>query len=195
MQSMRLAAVLVVLMTCCAVAANEAAAPAESATGPSVFDGSWADALWTVVAFTVLVAVLGRFAWKPLLKGLKEREDHINKQVTEAEGKHREAERLLEEHKLQGQAILEYVAEEAQKLEREMIEKARAEAAVIKDKAQSNIEHAQAAAARQLWEQAGDMLLALGKEVLGKAMTGQDNQRLIEEAVEKLRDEESGGNK
>ncbi len=194
MRSMRLAAVLVVLMTCCAAMAAEAA-ETESATEPGVFDGSWADALWTVIAFCALVAVLGRFAWKPLLAGLKEREAHIQKQVTDAETKRREAERILEEYKLQAQAILEQVAEEAVKLERETLDKARADAAMIKDRAQSNIEHTRAAAARQLWEQAGDMLLAMGTEVLGRAMTAQDNQRLINEAVERLREEESGGRK
>jgi F-type H+-transporting ATPase subunit b len=189
----RLVTILIVLLSGCAAIASEAATGQEASAEPNVFGGTWADALWTVVAFVALLIVLGRFAWKPLLKTLHEREEHIKRQINEAETKRTEADRILEEHKLQGQAILEYVAGEAEKLEREMLEKARAEAAVIKDKAQSNIEHARTAAARQLWEQTGDMLLAVGKEVLGRSMTGQDNQRLIEEAMEKLREEESGG--
>ncbi len=191
MRSLLLIITLSVCTLCSTAIANEEA-PAESGGGPSVFDGTIADALWTVVAFCALAIVLGKFAWKPLLKGLKEREDHISTQIAQAESKRREAERILEEYKLQAQAILEQVAEEAVKLERETLDRARIEAAQIKDKAQSNIEFARAAAARQLWEQAGEMLLAVGSEVLGRTMTAQDNQRLIDEAVAKLKEAQCG---
>jgi F-type H+-transporting ATPase subunit b len=189
------AAIMVLLLLCGPAPASPEAPPAASASEPSIFDGTWADALWTVIAFVALAAVLGRFAWKPLLKALQQREDHIRKELTDAETKRREAERLLDEHKLQAQAILEYIAEEAQKLERETLEKARVEASAIREKAQSNVEEARAVVARQLWEEAGDMLLAVGREVIGRAMTPQDNRRLIEEALERLRQEQSGGKK
>ena len=189
------AAITILLLLCGPAPANPEAALGAPAAEPSIFDGTWADALWTVIAFVALAMVLGRFAWKPLLKALQQREDHIRKDLTDAETKRREAERLLDEHKLQAQAILEYIAEEAQKLEHETLEKARVEASAIKEKAQSNVAEARAAAARQLWEEAGDMLLAVGKEVIGRTVTPQDNRRLIEEAIERLRQEQSGGDK
>jgi F0F1-type ATP synthase membrane subunit b/b' len=80
-------------------------------------------------------------------------------------------------------------------MERNIIEKAKAEATMMKQKAQGDIEYARTAAAQQLWEQAGDMLLAVSTEVLGRTVTAQDNQRLIDEAIEKLRQEEAGRRK
>ncbi|MDH7600079.1 MAG: hypothetical protein QHH07_10675 [Sedimentisphaerales bacterium] len=38
-----------------------------------IFGGSFAEAFWTVVAFLVLLLVLGRFAWRPILAALKAR--------------------------------------------------------------------------------------------------------------------------
>jgi F-type H+-transporting ATPase subunit b len=174
----------------CAIASTEAAAE-KSGGAPNIFEGSGADALWTAAAFGLLVAILGKFAWKPLLGALKAREDHIHTQITEAETARRAAERLLDEHKQRGQELLHRVNEQAQKMERDIIEKAKAEATMMKQKAQGDIEYARTAAAQQLWEQAGDMLLAVSTEVLGRTVTAQDNQRLIDEAIDKLRQEEA----
>jgi F-type H+-transporting ATPase subunit b len=184
------AATLVLLATCSSALAETEAHEAEGGSS-DIFAGSWADALWAVIAFGVLMLVLGKYAWKPLLGALKDREDHIQHQITEAEETRRNAERLLDAHKKQAQEILERANEQAVKAEKEIIEKARAEAAMVKQKAQGDIEHARTAAAQQLWEEAGDMVLAIGSEVIGRTMTPQDNGRLIDEAVQKLRQKET----
>jgi F-type H+-transporting ATPase subunit b len=183
------AAWFVLAATSTAIASTEAAGESGGAT--NIFEGSGADALWTVVAFGLLVAVLGKFAWKPLLKALKERQDHIQTQIAEAEQTRRTAERLLDEHKKQGQEILARATEQAVRTEKEIVEKAREEATLMKQKAQTDIEHARSAAAQQLWEQAGDMVLAVGAEVLGRTVTGEDNNRLIDETIQKLRQKET----
>jgi F-type H+-transporting ATPase subunit b len=185
------AAAWVLLLACSSAVASTEAAAEESGGGSNIFEGSWADALWTVIAFGALMLVLGKYAWKPLLGALKEREDHIHTQITEAEQTRRSAERLLDAHKKQGQEILERATEQAVKTEREIVEKARAEATLIKQRAQVDIEHARTAAAQQLWEEAGGMVLAVGSEVIGRAMTPEDNGRLIDETIQKLRQKET----
>lgn len=195
MAKVRIAAVFVILAACSSLAlASEAAAqPGGHGEGaePDLFNGSWADSLWTVVAFGLLVAVLAKFAWRPLLAAVKERETHIETQIKEAEETRRNAERLLDAHKKQAQEILERATEQAVKTEKDIVEKAREEATLMKQKAQGDIEHARSAAAQQLWEQAGEMVLAVGTEVLGRTVTAQDNGRLIDEAVQKLRQKEA----
>ena len=186
------AMVWVLLVACNSALASAEAAAEKSGSGTNIFEGSGADALWTVVAFGLLVAILGKFAWKPLLAALKAREDHIHAQITDAEATRRAAERMLDEHKQQAQALLQRVNEQSLKMERDILDKAKEEANMMKQKAQGDIEYARSAAAQQLWEQAGDMLLAVSTEVLGRTVTAQDNQRLIDEAIEKLRQEEAG---
>jgi F-type H+-transporting ATPase subunit b len=189
------AAISVLLVVCSVVRASSEEAAGGSGAESNIFNGSWADALWTVIAFGALMVVLGKFAWKPLLSALKEREDHIHKQITDAETTRRSAEKMLDDHKQQGHDLLNRVTEQAQKMERDIIEKAKGEATIMKQKAQSDIEHARTAAAQQLWEQAGDMVLSVSTEVLGRTVSAADNQRLMNETIERLRQEENGRRK
>jgi F-type H+-transporting ATPase subunit b len=85
-------------------------------------------AFWTLVVFILLMVVLGRFAWKPLLAALHERERHLEHVLTESERARNESERLLAEHrKLMAQAgeevraILDTSRQDAQVLAEQMI--------------------------------------------------------------------------
>jgi F-type H+-transporting ATPase subunit b len=157
----------------------------------SVFDGSMAEAIWTVIAFLVLLIVLGKVAWKPLLKALQQREDTIRQQLAAAETARLKAEKLLDEYKKQGIELIEKATSRATQAEKDSIEKAGKEAMMMKERAISEINAAKNAACQQLWQQVGDMVLALGQEVIGRSITTDDNRRLIGEATEKLRSEQS----
>ena len=54
---------------------------------------------WTLIVFLLLVAVLGKFAWKPLLKSIDDRERRINQSIEDAKKAKEEAEKLLNEHR------------------------------------------------------------------------------------------------
>jgi F-type H+-transporting ATPase subunit b len=158
-----------------------------------IFSGTFADALWTVVAFVVLLLVLRKFAWRPLLDTLKAREQHIKQQLDIAENTRKQAEVMLDEHKQQSLQVIEKAIEQAHQQEKMLVEKATQEVIAMKRNAQADIEYAQLAASQQLWQQAGDMLLSVSSEILGRAITHEDNQRLICEAIEKLLEEEKTG--
>ena len=53
--------------------------------------------IWTIVTFLILVALLGRYAWRPLLDALERRQDAIRKSLDEARQAKKELERLNEE--------------------------------------------------------------------------------------------------
>ena len=55
-------------------------------------------ALWTAVVFVVLLAVLWKFAWKPIAEGLDKREQHIADQIAEAERNNQDARQLLADY-------------------------------------------------------------------------------------------------
>jgi F-type H+-transporting ATPase subunit b len=153
----------------------------------NIFSGTRADALWTVITFFLLLAVLLKFAWKPILAGLKERQDHIEQEIKTAENTRKQAETLLEDYKQRGHKIIEDATAAAQQSQRELIEETRKETQLIKLRAQDDIHHAMAAASDRLWNEASEMLLVLGKEVLGRTLSPQDNERLIREAIEKIK--------
>jgi len=157
----------------------------------SIFDGSLGDAIWTVVAFLVLLIVLTKVAWKPLLKALQTREDTIRQQLAAAENARLKAEKLFNEYKTQGIELIEKATSRAIQTEKDSIEKAGKEAMIMKERAIAEINAAKNAASQQLWQQVGDMVLSLSQEVLGRSITTDDNKRLISEATAKLRSEKS----
>lgn len=185
-----LAIILVVLSVCADALPSEAN---NTVTERGIFSGSFADAIWTVVAFVVLLVVLGKLAWKPMLNALKDRELHIKQQLDTAENTRKQAEAMLDEYKQQSLQVIEKATEHAHQQEKALVEKATQEVIAMKRKAQADIEYAQLAASQQLWQQAGGMLLSVSGEILGRAITREDNQRLICEAIEKLLEEEQTG--
>jgi F-type H+-transporting ATPase subunit b len=162
-------------------------AAATEEAGPSLFSGSFADSLWTVVAFVVLALVLGRVAWRPLLLALDARQNHIVEQLKAAEDSRQRAEHMLADYKQQGQNTVRKAAEEAQRHHQQMLEQTREEVLALRRRAHEEIESARATALEELWKQTGEIVLRVGSEVLGRTVSAQDNQRLIEEAVARIK--------
>jgi hypothetical protein len=63
----------------------------------------------------------------------------------------------------------------------------------MKRRAQADIEYARIAASQQMWQEAEDMLLSLSGEIVGRAVTHEDNLRLLCQAIEKLKSEQTDG--
>lgn len=177
---------MVVLALSCGLVQAQQAGEKE-ASEPGLFSGSFGDALWTVVAFVVLLIVLGKFAWKPLLDGLNARQTHIEEQLKTAEDSRVKAEHMLDDYKQQGLALVRQAMEQAQRNQQQAAEKTREETLAIRRRAHEEIENARAGAIEDLWTHASDIVLQVGSEVLGRALTEQDNQRLIDEAVDRVR--------
>ncbi len=153
----------------------------------NLFSGSIADSLWTVATFVTLAVVLGIFAWKPLLQALDARQNHIAQQIKTAEDSRQKAERMLDDYKRQGQNTVQQAAQEAQRHHQQTVEQTREEVLAMRRRAQEEIESARASAMEELWRQTGDIVLRVGTEVLGRVVSPQDNQRLIEEAVTRIK--------
>ncbi len=171
------------------VASEPPASEGGSSAQEGIFSGTYADALWTVIAFGTLVIALGVFAWKPLLRSLKNREETIQQQITDAEEARKKADNLLDEHKRKSLDIIERANKYANQTSKEIVEQAHKEALAITDRANAEIAGAQGIASQQLWHMAGNMLINISQEVLGRTITPEDNKRLIHEAIGKLQEE------
>ncbi|MGD0573510.1 MAG: ATP synthase F0 subunit B [Sedimentisphaerales bacterium] len=180
---------LVLSASACALASGGEAAAEEQ----SIFSGTFADSLWTLIAFGLLLVILTKVAWKPLVKQLQARQDYIKQQIDTAEVSRKNAEAMLDQYKQQGIEIVNKLTAQAQLLEKEMVSKAGDEVAQMKRRAQADIEYSRIAASQQMWQEAEDMLLALSGEIVGRAVTHEDNLRLLYESIEKLKREQTGG--
>ena len=92
---------------------------------PNIMEPQSPLAIWTLVVFLGLMLVLGRFAWKPLIKALHEREAHLEQVLLDSEKARNEAEALAAQHRRE-------LAQAADQV-RALIEEARKEAQVSAD--------------------------------------------------------------
>ncbi len=167
-----------------------AAEAAHDATEPSLFSGTFADSLWTVIAFVMLMLALGKLAWRPLLETLTARETLIENQIKTAQAAREQAETLLSDYEQQGSDLLKKAADQAHREQQRMVQQTQQEIKALRKQAMEDIDNARQAAQEQLWHQAGDMVLTLGSQVLGHSVTDSDNRRLIDEAIAKIKEGE-----
>ncbi len=191
--SFRTLIILAAVFCCCGIVLAQEQAEPEGGGGP--FEGTFWDSVWTVVAFLSLLVVLGRFAWKPMLNGLQARQDHIQGEIDEAEENNKKAMETLSKYQAQlenvhdeGRKIVQSYTKMAEKESDRIISEAGEQARQIRQKAERDIERAKMEAEAELLESSGDMVIRLGEEILGRVITPDDNRRLINDAIEKLRE-------
>ncbi len=161
------------------------------------FAGYPLDSVCAVAAFGILLFVLGKFAWKPMIAGLNARQHYIEKQIADAEVTKKDANKVLADYRSkvdniehEGKLIIDRHTKQADRQGIEIIERAKEHADGMKVKAHVDIERQQNIAQAELWTQAGEIILELGKEVFGKALDEGDNQKLIDKAIKQLGTEE-----
>jgi F-type H+-transporting ATPase subunit b len=195
---MRISVVSILLMlsfACGTVLAG--AVPAEEELSP--FDGTLGDAIWTVLAFLILLLVLWKLAWKKILEGLTARETYIEKQIRDAEQTSKEAHVVLAQYqgKLDGverecRQITDMRMKEADKEARRIFDEARQDGEALRLRQEMELERARRQAESELLDQAGGIVLRLGEEILGRAMKDDDHQRMVDQAIARLRQETDG---
>ena len=157
---------------------------------PNIFEPQPALMLWTVAVFIGLLLILGRFAWKPLLAALHQREEHLEHVLEETERARNESEQLLAEHRRrlaateeQIRAMFDQAKKDAQGLADDIVKKAQAEAEAQKERATREIGSARDQALAEIWTKTADLAVSVAGKVLGKSVSGDDHRRLIETAI------------
>ena len=163
---------------------------AQEAAPLSPFAGNLGNAIWTLVIFLIVVLVLGKFAWGPVLSLLQEREQFIHKSLSDAKRDREEAEARLKEYSAQLQAarveaagILEDARRDGERLREELRARARAESETMIQNAQRQIQLETSRAMQQIRHEAVDLSVMIASKLIGRNLTKEDNERLIDEAV------------
>jgi F-type H+-transporting ATPase subunit b len=149
---------------------------------------------WTIVNFLILAFLLAKFAWKPLLKSLKEREDKIANDVASAQQARNEAQRIQKEL----EARLESIAKESSaKLkeaaalgakEREAIlSAAKAEAHTLINQARAEIEAQTEKAVEAVKKEVINTTMLAVKKVIAKEADAQTNAKLVEDLLKDIK--------
>lgn len=167
-----------------------AAEGAHAATGVSPFAGDVGNALWTLVVFAVLLWVLGKFAWGPILRGLQGREDYIRLALEKAKQDREAAEHRLGEYeaklaaaRTEVDAILEEARRDADALRQREEERAREESQQMIARAKREIDVAKDTAVKELYAQAGRLTTDAASRILKREIKAEDHERLIAESI------------
>jgi F-type H+-transporting ATPase subunit b len=147
-------------------------------------------ALWTAVVFLLVLAVLGKFAWGPICDGLAKRESNIAGQLADAQRNNEEARKLLTEYekKLDAahdevRALIEQGRRDAEKVGQQVLDKAREESAIERQRALQQIESATSAALKDLADRSATLAVELAGKIVGAQLKAADHSRLIEQSV------------
>jgi F-type H+-transporting ATPase subunit b len=164
-----------------------------AATTPNILEPQAPLAIWTVVVFVILLAILAKFAWKPMMKALHDREEHIEHCLLEAEKARNEAERMMIENQKnlaraaeQARALLEEAKHAAEVSAATIVQKAQAEAEATFDRGKREIETARDQALTEIFSKTADLAIAVAGKVLSRDLTEADHKRLIETAMGEL---------
>ena len=146
--------------------------------------------IWTIVSFLIVVWLIGKFGWKPILSGLKSREDSIRKDLETAKAEREKASQLLAEYqgtlsgaKREASEILQKAQEAAGQIVDEARQKSREESQRERDRAQSEIDRATESSKTELRRYVAELTARATAKVLGRAIQQNEHEKLILDAL------------
>jgi len=149
--------------------------------------------LGTWLVFLLLVAGLGKLAWKPIVHGLEKREQSIAAKIEEAERKEQAAAELLREYQQrlaqaaeEGRALIAKAQQEAERKSAEILNAAQEAAQRELARARAEIQAAQTAALEQLAKRSAEMAISIASRILHRQLAPEDHRQLIGEALEQF---------
>jgi F-type H+-transporting ATPase subunit b len=149
--------------------------------------------LWTGITFLVLLAVLARFAWGPIVKMLATREQTIREAIEAAKRERTEAERLLAEQKdalIKAQREAAEIAkrnqQEVEVLRQELTARARKEADELVASARTQIEEETRKARAELKAQVADLAIEAASRLVKANLDDKAQRQLVEEYISQL---------
>ena len=149
--------------------------------------------VWTILTFLVLLGVLAKFAWNPLLIMLKDREEHIRSSLDDAEKARAELERLNSEGedivnkaRSEAQTILAEGKSAASKLKDETLNAAKDQAKSILTEAEKQIRVEKDKAIEEIKSEVVDLSLSVASKLIKKNISREDNQALIDESLKNV---------
>lgn len=148
---------------------------------------------WTGLTFLILLFILAKTAWGPLLKMLDERETQIRESLEKADAAQRETEaalaknqEILDEARREAQELLSKSKKTAESAREEMVRRAEAEAAKILDKARNEIAQEREKAVADIKAQAAEISIMIASKLIGKSLSKEDHRELIEGSLKQM---------
>ena len=162
--------------------------------GNNLFAGTLLQSLAAIIAFVILLVVLRKFAWGPILSGLQDREAKIKGDLEEAEKAANEANATLTEYKAkladaqeQARAMIDQSRDDAQRVAAEIKDDTQNEINQMKERAQQDIGAAKEQALGEIYQQTAALATDVAGRILQRQINETDQQRLVDESLGQLK--------
>jgi F-type H+-transporting ATPase subunit b len=149
--------------------------------------------IWTALTFLLLLVVLSKFAWGPIVKMLDERERTIRDAIEQAKKERAEAERMLAEQKAslaaaqrEAAALAQSSKQEVEALRADLTARARKEADDLVAAARKQIQEEKAKALGELRGQVADLAIDAARRLIQSSLDEKAQRALVEEYISQL---------
>ena len=154
--------------------------------------------IWTILTFLLLLTVLAKFAWKPLLKMLKDREEMIRNSLYDAEKAqtelarlNSEGEEIINKARSEAQEILSQGKASAAKMREDTLNDAKEKAKLITEDAQKQIQVEKEKAIAEIKGEVVNLSLSVAEKLIKKNLSREDNKALINESLSNVKEYEA----
>ena len=161
--------------------------------GGGMFDLNLGLSVWTTLVFLILLGILWKFAWGPILEMVQAREDGIQGTLDQAANEREEAAKLLAEHRQQmadarrqAQQVIAEGKEAGERVRRDIEEKARAEGDAMIERARESIEREKDAALGELRKESVDLALAAAGKLVQESLDEKKDRELVMDFIDEL---------
>ena len=149
--------------------------------------------IWGALAFLIVAAVLGKFAWPAVKKGMATREEKIRGDLEAAEAGRAEAaaikaeyERQVADARTEAGRIIEEARQAADEVRRDLIARAEADAAEVRSRAQEDIRLASERASADLRGRVAELSIELAEKVVERNLDADTQRALIESYINQV---------
>lgn len=146
--------------------------------------------IWTIIIFLVLLFLLMKFAWKPLLAMLEKREDNIRHALLDAKKARDElanvkedTEKLLSEARNESHAIIAAGKKNAEKMKDEIIEKAQNKSDTLLAEVKKQIQVEKDRAVADVKAEVVNLSMEIAQKLIKRNLTKEDNLKLINDSI------------
>ena len=147
--------------------------------------------IWSLVTFLILLFILRKFAWKPILGAVSDREEGIKDALASAEkaklemqNLHADNERILQEARAEREAMLKDARDMKNKIVTDAKDEAQAQASKMIEQAQVAIESEKKAAMAELKNHVAGLSLSIAEKVVREELSNKDKQlKLVEDML------------
>jgi F-type H+-transporting ATPase subunit b len=161
--------------------------------GDNILQINWGLWVWTILTFLVMFALLAKLAFKPIGDALEKRGQTMKSQLDEAERSRAEAKKLMEDYqkqiaeaRVEAGKVIEEARQLGEKVRKEVVDKANAEASAIVTRSQEEITRQKETGIQEMKDTVASLSVQIAAKVIEKEVNEATHKTLVENLIKDL---------